>query len=330
MRRLSSSGVKITQRSLSISSLNQSSVNSSRNLRHGSICFHRYSLRYTTAHTFQFTNITRRQFLHSNSVVHAESEGREVAGGSKLSEAEKAELKAAGVKEKEVSENEEGVYEEITGAVTLEDLANRVSEIRATVAENVDQLDPSEFENAEIVEIGFRQPRPVQERSWRRELEKISIDVWKSKDAVHDKEVLEKIATLVVANHLGMIEVEWPENPKRTLIELDSETDTDPFVELLERSTIPKLDFDIYEFSIDDISSRFAISKKISQLSGRSIPDLVFTKATKIKDIISYYLLDSKRNQKYGLLKEDPYNPYATKLFIDPKTFEGTNVKIQE
>ncbi|KAK9369986.1 hypothetical protein V1509DRAFT_392407 [Lipomyces kononenkoae] len=245
----------------------------------------------------------------------------------KLNAEEVEELSAVTEKSKE-GESQKAAGEEDIGdeyrPVTLDDFDYRVSKIKPVIPQHVQNLDASGLVDGEIYEIGFKKAT----RSWKTQMNGFKIDMWKANTPVHDKKQVLKIAKLVAADQLGVIKIDWPTGSAIELDRSETESGADPFAEVVESHHPPSLDFDISTFSLRDINVRFQVVKRMSQLTGRPIPDLVFTRALTMKEILVYYAVDTHRRQSYGLFQDDPYNPYVTRLYIDPHKFEGTNVKI--
>ncbi|KAK9324348.1 hypothetical protein V1517DRAFT_372168 [Lipomyces orientalis] len=241
-----------------------------------------------------------------------------------LSEAEREELGAAKEGQAAGSKKEEEDLPDEYRPLSLEDFNYRVSKIKPVIPKHVQNLDESGLIDGGIYEIGIKRAT----KSWKSKMNGFKIDMWKAKTPVHEKKQVLKIAKLVVASQLGIVNIDWPTSPA---IELESDekvSEEDPFAKLVESYEPPSLDFDISKFSLQDINVRFQVVKRISQLTGRPVPDLVFTRALTMKQILAYYAIDTQKQQSYGLFQDDPYNPYVTRLYIDPKKFEGTNVKI--
>ncbi|KAK9332943.1 hypothetical protein V1520DRAFT_333927 [Lipomyces starkeyi] len=230
------------------------------------------------------------------------------------------------VKEQKKAESKKG--EEDIGddyrPLKLEDFEYRVSKIKPIIPKHVQNLDASGLVDGGIYEIGFKRAT----KSWKTKMNGFKIDIWKAKTPVHDKKQVLKIAKLVVADQLGLIKIDWPTSPAIELENNEITSEEDPFAKVVETYEPPSLDCDINKFSLRDINVRFQVVKRISQLTGRPIPDLVFTRALTMKEVLVYYAVDSHKKQSYGLFQDDPYNPYVTRLYIDPEKFEGTNVKI--
>ncbi|KAK9432415.1 hypothetical protein V1505DRAFT_365518 [Lipomyces doorenjongii] len=241
-----------------------------------------------------------------------------------LSAEEKEELGA--VKEQPSAESKEG-EEDIRDEyrpLKLEDFDYRVSKIKPIIPKHVQNLDSTGLTDGGIYEIGFKRAT----KSWKTKMNGFKIDIWKAKTPVHEKKQVLKIAKLVVADQLGLIKIDWPTSPAIELETDGIESEDDPFAKVADSYEPPSLNFDINQFSLRDINVRFQVVKRISQLTGRPIPDLVFTRALTMKEILVYYAVDTHKQQSYGLFQDDPYNPYVTRLYIDPEKFEGTNVKI--
>ncbi|KAK9314626.1 hypothetical protein V1524DRAFT_470870 [Lipomyces starkeyi] len=241
-----------------------------------------------------------------------------------LSAEEIEELGAA--KEQKKAESKKG--EEDIGddyrPLKLEDFEYRVSKIKPIIPKHVQNLDASGLIDGGIYEIGFKRAT----KSWKTKMNGFKIDIWKAKTPVHDKKQVLKIGKLVVADQLGLIKIDWPTSPAIELENKEIALEEDPFAKVVETYEPPSLDCDINKFSLRDINVRFQVVKRISQLTGRPIPDLVFTRALTMKEILVYYAVDSHKQQSYGLFQDDPYNPYVTRLYIDPEKFERTNVKV--
>ncbi|KAK9377963.1 uncharacterized protein V1513DRAFT_435742 [Lipomyces chichibuensis] len=242
-----------------------------------------------------------------------------------LSAEEIEELGAAKEENKAESTNGQEDIRDEYRPLKLEDFDYRVSKIKPIIPKHVQNLDASGLTDGGIYEIGFKRAT----KSWKTKMNGFKIDIWKAKTPVHEKKQVLKIAKLVVADQLGLIKIDWPTSPA---IELENNviaSEEDPFAKVVETyEPPPSLNCDINKFSLRDINVRFQIVKRISQLTGRPIPDLVFTRALTMKEILVYYAVDSHKQQSYGLFQDDPYNPYVTRLYIDPEKFEGTNVKI--
>ncbi|KAK9246778.1 hypothetical protein V1506DRAFT_534315 [Lipomyces tetrasporus] len=241
-----------------------------------------------------------------------------------LSEEEREELGA--VKEGEAAgsrEGEEDLPDEYR-PLRLEDFNYRVSKIKPVIPKHVQNLDASGLIDGGIYEIGLKKTT----KSWKTKMNGFKIDMWKAKTPVHEKKQVLKIAKLVVADQLGIVKIDWPTSPAIEFESNEKASEDDPFAKVVESHEPPSLDFDISKFSLQDINVRFQVVKRISQLTGRPVPDLVFTRALTMKQILTYYAIDTQKQQSYGLFQDDPYNPYVTRLYIDPKKFEGTNVKI--
>ncbi|KAK9468905.1 hypothetical protein V1512DRAFT_202460 [Lipomyces arxii] len=215
------------------------------------------------------------------------------------------------------------VAETESSGVKLNDVDWRVSKIKARFAENVDDLDTKGLEDGKIYEIGFKRPT----RRWKEQLSDFSVSIWKRRSPVYDMAEVRRLAGIIIAEDMKLISIEWPMNGKRTVT---GDVDEDEFEKIARQRYEFKLAVKIEEYSLVNLYKRFNIVKRLSQLTGRTVPDSIFTGALSMKEILRYYEIDRQRHEKYGLFQDDPYNPYVTKLYIDPKRYEGTNVAIIE
>lgn len=205
----------------------------------------------------------------------------------------------------------------------LSEFVHRVSKIKPVTISGVTNLEPQEFENIDLIEIGLKAKEP----HWRTQLNGFKFRVWQSKTPVYDSESVYRLAQLAVGVHLGLVEINWPKeggvvDPQHR----EPVTLGNKFTEIAMQQSVPEID--VRNFSLANLNTRFAVAKKLSQLTGRTIPDAAFTHAETVGDLLAYHENEAKKHQKYGLFQEDPYNPYDTKVFIDPAQYEGTNVKI--
>ncbi|KAK9450713.1 uncharacterized protein V1518DRAFT_411509 [Limtongia smithiae] len=205
-------------------------------------------------------------------------------------------------------------------AVKLSELYHRVSRVRPLVTGQVPGVTEKDFPEGTIIEIGLRQPVEREEITPE---EILKVTPWKRRTEVHDAAVVSRIMQIVLADHRGKIAITWP-----SAQEVATADPYEAIVKSFSTSAAVSSITDIDTFALNDIAMRFAILKRISQLTGRRIPDYVLNMARTLREVRAYYAHDTHTHHEFGLRQEDPYNKYTTKLFIDPKPFVGTNVKI--
>ncbi|KAK9470953.1 uncharacterized protein V1510DRAFT_421588 [Dipodascopsis tothii] len=237
----------------------------------------------------------------------------------KLRQSKTEEQKKAEEEEEEEEEDEASEAAAAVPGITLADVKHRKSAITVEGEEGSELLE-------EVLEIGFKSSG----RGWRDQMKGFTVESWKSQTPVESMDAVERAAKLVVAAETGAVTVDWAAPFAVYVDGARVESPQDPFTTLLEATTVPELDADWQDFRLDDVAARFAVTKRLSQLTGRTVPDAVFSKSRTVGDLVQYYATALKKSAKYGFHQEDPYNPYKTRLLIDPKEYAGTNVTIVE
>ncbi|KAK9479654.1 hypothetical protein V1514DRAFT_327804 [Lipomyces japonicus] len=214
------------------------------------------------------------------------------------------------------------------GPVSLGDFDFRVSKQTVKIARNINGLDETGLVGDDkVYEIGFE----TDKRDWQSERNGFTIDVWKVSKPEYDQDKVYKIVKFVVAESLGLVNLPWPTEQVQadTLKKFSKFKNPYNLVLSAEIDELP-VEFNLEEFQLVDLDQRFKIAKRIVQLTGRRIPDLVLTNAHTVQQILDFYKSDAvEKTRKYGLFTLDFYNPNHIKLVLDPAPYQNTNVRIK-
>ncbi|KAK9459176.1 uncharacterized protein V1516DRAFT_681174 [Lipomyces oligophaga] len=255
---------------------------------------------------------------------------------TELDAAEKKELEAvAGTS----STNTSATGEEASETLKLQDFVHRRSRLQAQVPPQVSGID-KDLLALGIYEIGLKS----KDKAFRRDIVRsgLQLNQWKRAQVVIDSALVTEVARLVIAlEEPALKNIEWPQHISlapysgvdNAISTKQKKSSNDPYAEFLathiSNPAVKAVSIDsVLSFSLSNIDTRFRIIKRFSQLTGREVPDLIASKINSVKDLLDFYTADGKQYEQFGLFLQDPYNPKTTKLYIDPKPFEGTNVKI--
>ncbi|KAK7207967.1 hypothetical protein BZA70DRAFT_272614 [Myxozyma melibiosi] len=247
-----------------------------------------------------------------------------------LDEAEKEEMEAVGeatgtaVAKSTETDGEEAEEVSEYEPLHLSEFVHRVSKIKPVPVKGVQNIPDNAYRGVKLLEIGL----PAKSTNWKSKLNGFKATIWKNGSPIYDKETVYRIAQIAVGVQLGLVDIKWPENDgvidpkqKKKVVRRENK-----FADIAMSASVPSIN--AKDFPLENINTRFEVAKKLGQLTGRPIPDIVLTHAKKVNDFLKYYDQDSKTQEKYGLFQLDPYNPKTTRLYVNPAEFVGTNVKI--